>query len=545
MDAKQLLKELDTLKGERSKLDRTFEQIAEHVCPSYLGFIGHKDDGDKKTNRIFDSTASLGLSRFGSSIESLVTPRTSTWHSLQPIDPELEDDQEIKTYLDEVTKIMFRVRYGAKSNFAQQAHELYLSLGAFGTGCMFVDDGGLDQDTPILYRHIPLHELHIKEDFQGMVDCVYRSFQLTARQAAQQFGLEGLPEKIQRAYETQPHQKFDFVHHVRPNVTMDEERLDAQGMPIKSYYISVEGAMIIQEGGYSTMPYMVPRYEVVGGPYGRSPSMTILPDILTVNEISKTLLRVGQRMAEPPLLLQEDGSLDGFDLSAGALNYGGIDDIGRQLVQPLQINGNLPVGLELLQDRRKAINEAYLVNLFQILVDSPQKTATEAMILQQEKGALLAPMAGRVSQEFLGVLIDRELDLLSKNGLLPPMPEALIGAGGLVKASFESPALKAQQADEGVGIMRTLEASATIAQFEPNIVQIINAQEAIRRLAEVNGAPPDILKSNDELEQEAEAKAQQEQMQQVLQSAPLIGKTAESLAKAQQMEQMKGTGAVL
>ena len=49
----------------------------------------------------------------------------------------------------------------------------------------------------------------------------------------------------------------------------------------------------------------------------------------------------------------------------------------------------------MLDQRHRSINDAFLVTLFQILVDSPSMTATEAMLRSQEKGALLAPTSSR------------------------------------------------------------------------------------------------------------------------------------------------------
>lgn len=62
------------------------------------------------------------------------------------------------------------------------------------------------------------------------------------------------------------------------------------------------------------------------------------------------------------------------------------------------------------------------ITLFQILVDNPQMTATEAMLRAQEKGQLLAPTAGRIQAEFLGTLILRKLTLLIRTDCCPNRP---------------------------------------------------------------------------------------------------------------------------
>ncbi|STU67291.1 Bacteriophage head to tail connecting protein [Klebsiella pneumoniae subsp. ozaenae] len=58
--------------------------------------------------------------------------------------------------------------------------------------------------------------------------------------------------------------------------------------------------------------------------------------------------------------------------------------------------------MTLAEQKRQTINDGFFITLFQILVDNPQMTATEAMLRAQEKGQLLAPTAGRIQAEFLG-----------------------------------------------------------------------------------------------------------------------------------------------
>ena len=70
---------------------------------------------------------------------------------------------------------------------------------------------------------------------------------------------------------------------------------------------------------------------------------------------------------------------------------------------------------------------------------------------------LLGPLAGRQMSEFLGPMVERELDLLARAGQIPPMPQELAEAGGEYKIEYDSPLARAQRAEEGVAIVRTFE----------------------------------------------------------------------------------------
>jgi hypothetical protein len=354
------------------------------------------------------------------------------------------------------------------------------------------------------------------------------------RQMAQRFGVDKLSQGQRTMLDKNPEQVYEVIHAVMPRDDVEYGRKDYRGMQIASCYVSIEGREILSEGGFRSMPYAIGRY--VTGPrevYGRSPAMTVLPDIKMLNEMSKTVIRAAHKMVDPPLLLQDDGVLQAFDLRPGALNYGGVDEQGRQLVHPLQTGARIDIGMEMLEQRRTVINDAFLVTLFQILVDAPQMTATEAMLRAQEKGALLAPTMGRQQSEFLGPLIEREIDILATAGVLPPMPDALRQQGGEIDIEYVSPLNRAQRADEGVAILRTLESLFPLAQADPSVMLVFDPEAIARELASINGVPAKVLRSKDEVAAMLEQQQQAAANQSLLQAAPLIGKTARDLAQAQ------------
>lgn len=531
--ADEAIRRQEKMWADRSIFEQHWREIAERILPRGDHFRVNRQPGDKHTEKVFDATGNLALDRFAAAMESMLTPRTQRWHKLSIQDENLNNDPAVRAYLDEVTQRLFNARYAPNANFASQANEVYISLGAFGTGGMFIDES---VGRGLRYRSIHLSELFIQENHQGVIDTVHRKFNFTARQAVQAFGIDRVSERIKTAYEKQPEQTFEFLHCVKPNEEIKPGRRDYRGMEFASYYISVADRDIVQEGGYRAMPYAVGRY--VTGPkeiYGRSPAMTVLPDIKMVNEMSKTVIRAAHKIIDPPLLLQEDGALQAFDLRPGALNYGGVNEQGQQVVHALQTGARVDIGLDMMEQRRKVINDAFLVTLFQILVDAPQMTATEAMLRAQEKGALLAPTMGRQQSEFLGPLIAREIEILAKAGQLPPMPDALLEAGGEVEIEYVSPLNRAQRAEEGVAIMRTLEAVTPLAQFDPNVLSVFDPMAIARELADINGVPQKVLRTEEQIEAMEAQKAQAAQAAALMQAAPIASGVVKDLAQAQSL----------
>lgn len=533
--ANQIIKQYQFLMSDRGNWEMHWEEISERVWPSmsrkFNSQSTYRAQGIKLNQELFDSTANIALGRFGAILDSLLTPRNQTWHKLQATDPNLNKDRQVRLWFEAINTILFKYRYAPRANFASQNQQNYKTLGAFGTGCVFID--GLAAERGLRYRAIHLGEIYMRENHQGMIDTAIRYFAMTARQAVQKWGDE-VPEGTREYMKTNPDRESFYLHAVMPREDQDFGRLDFKGMPFASYYVSMDGRKILSEGGFNTFPYAISRYEQAPGEiYGRSPAMDVLPSIKTLNEEKKTMLKQGHRVVDPVLLAHDDGILDAFSLRPGAVNYGGVNSDGRPLVHALP-TGRLDIGKEMMDDERKDINDAFLVNLFQILVDTPTMTATEVLERTREKGILLAPTIGRQQAEYLGPLIEREIDLLVKQGLVPPMPQILVEAGTEYRIEYDSPLSRAQRAEEAAGLMRTVETAIKIATEaqDPEPLDWFDWDVIMPELAAIQGVPIKWLKTLKDVMAGRQQRQQAQQQQQMMQAAPGAAAMIKSVAAA-------------
>lgn len=536
--ATKLLAQHERRRTVRNPFEVRWQQIAELILPRKAWFDRRMNPNDSKgqtkTQRIFDAVPALALDRFAAAIHSLVTPRNQVWQKLRASDDKLNDNMEVKQYFEDVNRALFAARYAA--NFDNQVHECYYDLGAFATMALYIGDTG----TRIHYRSCPMWQVYIEEDNFGVVNVLSREYTLTARNAVAEFGIDNVPTEIAMAVRNgQPDLEFKFVCVVQPRDDMESERRDAKGMPFVSYEIAVSGSKIVKEEGYRSFPYAVSRYSVTPGEiYGRGPAEIVLPDVKMLNDMNKTTMQAAQLAALPPILAHGDAVMNAIRMTPAAVNYGGIDDQGRVMAQPLQTNADVGLGLEMMDQKRHIIQDAFWNTLFQILVDTPNMTATEAMLRAQEKGALLAPTASRIESEFLAAIVRRELDILFAAGQLPEPPQVLIDAGATYQIDYESPMAQARKAEQGVGILRTIEQIAPLAQLvgpegAQKFLRRIKPDETLKVLADVNGMPAKCLMTDEELEALDEQENQQAQLQQILQAAPVAADAAKNLAQAQ------------
>jgi hypothetical protein len=475
-------------------------------------------------------------------MDSMLTPRQSKWHNLRTTDESLNRQFAVQQWFYQANNILHAARNSPKANFAGQNFERWISLMAFGTGSLYTD---FQPGTGLRYRCVNLRDTFFLENHQGIIDSVYRCFKFTARQAAQKWGLNELPEKLSAALENPQRQndQFEFLHAVVPRTDYDSERVDARGKPWASYYICLDSKKQMgEEGGFNSFPYSIARY--VTAPeevYGRSPAMTALSDIKMLNEMSKTDMRAVHKLVDPPILLHDDGILGGgamtVNMRPGGLNPGGVDRNGRPLIQPFSTGARVDINETKMEQRRAAIDDAFLVSLFQILVETPRMTATEALIRAQEKGMLLAPTMGRQQSECLGPQIERELDLLMFHRILPPMPPELVEAGGEFEIVYDSPMSRMQRAEELVGVQRTMELLAPFAQIDPSVLDIFDRDELARLTAEVSGVPTTVLRGADQVTAIRQQRQQQEEMAMAVQAAQPIAGAMKDAAQANQLLQ--------
>ena len=522
------LREFAQLQTWRAVFAGHWNEVAQLILPTSMNTFYYNAanwPGQKKTQFQIDASGALALSRFGAICDSLLTPRNMIWHGLRASDDYVMKDRATRLWFEQATKILFAMRYSPEANFTTQNTISYTNLGAFGNQGMFVDQ--LDETLypfkrGLRYKSIPMGELFIHENHQGMVDGFIRWFKLSARQAWQKWGALGtFPETLMPALKMNSELLYDFIHRVTARTDYDPDRLDDRGKPFASYYISMTGKCLLSEGGYRTFPAAISRYEQAPGEcYGRSPAMMVLPALKTLNAQKSTFLKAGHRAADPVLLLADDG-IAGMSLRPGATNIGGVTSDGKPLVHVLP-TGNIQISKEMMAEEKALINDAFLVSLFQILTQTPQMTATEVIERTNEKGILLGPTVGNQQSTYVGPMVMRELDVAMSLGKLPPMPPRLREARGAYEIVYSSPLSRAQRAQEAAGFMRTVETAKEITNItqDASYLDTFDFDIALPAIAEIQSVPESWMASQEKIDKKRQARAEAQKRQEQIQAAP-------------------------
>ena len=522
--AKTLLKRFDRLKSNRQNWESHWQEVADYMQPRKADVTKTRSKGDKRTELVFDSSPMQAVELLAASLHGMLTNPATTWFSLRFKGGEFEDNDEAKAWLEDSTEVMYNAIN--KSNFQQEIFELYHDLITFGTAAMFIEED--DEDT-LKYSTRHINEMYISENDKGRIDTIFRKFRLTARAAIQKFGAN-VSDNIVTINRKDPYEEIEILHAIYPRSDFDPKKQDKVNMPFESVYLEAGTGDELSVSGFKEFPFVVPRYLKASHEiYGRSPAMTALPDVKMLNEMSKTTIKSAQKQVDPPLLVPDDGFILPVRTVPGGLNFYRAGT--RDRIEPLNIGANTPLGLNMEEQRRDSIRNAFYVNQL-MMQNGPQMTATEVIQRNEEKMRLLGPVLGRLQSELLKPLIDRTFALLLRKNLFRPAPEFLSGQD--IEIEYVSPLAKAQKSAELQSIMRGIEILGSLANVAP-VFDHVNMDKLVKHLMDVVGVPQKVLKTQNEVqakrEQDQQQQAQQQQMAQMQQVAETAGAAA-PMAKA-------------
>lgn len=507
-EPKTLLKFNAERKVERALFDVQWREIAKLVRLLRDDFGRKVQQGERRGELVYDSTPIYAADNLAAGIYGTMTNQANIWFTLATADDDLNRYQNVREWLDIVSRRTLASFGPAVSGFYNAVPQLFGDFACFGMGAFYSADipgSGRMQDVTR-----PLSEIYVAVNQYDEIDTVDRPFEMSARAIAQKFGVKNLPEKIRDAVEKHPDRLYPLVHFVLPNEDFRPGALGPKGKPFVSIYVSEEGEATLEEGGYHELPYQVPRWAVAAGEkYGRGPAMNALPDIKMLQAMNRTLIQMAERQANPPLLAPNEGAIAVMRTVPGKVTYGAVSRGGAPLVHALQTAASTPIALEMIDKTREQIRDAFYFSIMQLLGRTGM-TATEVVTRQEEKMRLMGPHLGRVESEFLTPLIRRRFNILMRSGSFPPPPPELRGHD--LQVRYESPMAKAQKSAEGVATMRFLEGAKALAEFDPKARRRINADEGLLVLQDAFGAPARLLYSDEEF---ARREADDQQAQQL------------------------------
>lgn len=435
----------------RSLLSDAYEYFLPQRNPYWSGGDGSTRDhtpGQRKVDRVFSSTAQSSMISFANSIQSKMMPAFQKWVTLKagPLVPE-NMKEAINRKLEEVTNQLFAVMQA--SNFDTSINEVLLDLG-IGTGAMLILEGTIN--APVRYVAVPLGQITLEEGPWGSVSGVFRTHEMKIRNIEKQWPDVSLSDDL-RTKAADPEKSDEDVTLIEATYS----EVDDSGAETWYYdVIDKKSEKRIVKREYNSNPWVTPRWvKVAGEVYGRGPAIQALPDVKTENKLVELVLKNAA--------LHISGVYTGVD--DGILNPNTVT-IRPGVVIPVAANGGsrgaslVPLERTGSFDIAQIELERLTMSIKTLMFDrrlpaegGSVRSATEIVERVRELAQDIGSPFGRLMRELIVPLVQRTLDLMTKQNLVPE-----IKVNGLtVQAVVVSPLAQEQNLNEVEAVVRWLD----------------------------------------------------------------------------------------
>jgi hypothetical protein len=258
-------------------------------------------------------------------------------------------------------------------------------------------------------------------------------------------------------------------------------------------------------------PWLVLRFNSVDGEnYGRGRVEEFLGDLKSLDGLSQSLVEGSAAAAKVVFVVSPSSTTKAQTLAKagnGAIVQGRPEDIG---VIQVGKTADFNTAMVMMQQLERRLSEAFLIlNVRQ----SERTTAEEVRLTQLELEQQLGGLFSLLTVEFLLPYLNRKMLVLQRSGQLPRIPKDLVNP--TIVAGINALGRGQDRESLTAFIM-------TIAQtLGPEaLMQYINADEAIKRLAAAQGIDVlNLVKSMDQIQQEQDDAAQAQEDQLMMQQA--------------------------
>lgn len=532
------------LEDDRSSWRSHWIEISDYLIPRRGRYLieSQSTKGRKRSTKIVDNTAGQALRTLSAGMMSGMTSPARPWFRLQTPDPDMMEGAGVKDWLGQCERIIRNIL--TRSNFYNSASTIYTELGAFGTAALYRRRHPTDI---VSYRPFTAGEYVIAENEYGEVDTLGREFTMSVSQIVEQFVIQrdgsedwsNVSKAVKRLWDQKNYdERIEVIHLIQPRRMEDRDLsrpLDPKNKPFMDVYMEkgADGDKLLQENGFDRFPAYCPRWDVLGGDvYGVSPGMEHLGDVKQLQHEQRRKAQAIDKMVNPPMV----GSLS-LKGKPSTVLPGGTTYVDPQqgtqgfqpayLVQP-RVN-ELMMDIQEVQNR---IQRGFYADLFAMMINSDRRmmTATEVAERHEEKLVLLGPVLQRLNTELLDPLIEDVFMFALEAGILPPPPPVLEGVELEVK--YISLLAQAQEAVAAASIERTFSFAGNLSAVFPEIVDNLDADEAIRNYGEILGTSPEILRDVDEVAAIRAARREQQQAEQQMMQLQQGAQAAKVLSEA-------------
>lgn len=440
--------------------------------------------GGKRTTKIFDSTAILGLGTYADKVQQNLVPPWRQWFLLIPgseIPEELHDD--IQPQLDEISEILYD--HINHSNFNTKVNEAFQDVG-ISTGILTCEEGdGIESS--LTFGTKSLEDVVFEEGQNGILENFYSTFKIKIRDIETTIqGAELTPTLTKKMTEDE-NAEVELVECVVKN---DELKYD-------HIIFYEEDKEIVFEVTDDTSPYIGFRERVTSkGVYGMGRIIQLLYDIKVLNKIAEMDLKNAGLAISGVYTATDDGVLNPYNvkLIPGTIIPVASNNNAAPSLRALDRSGDFNIAALKIEQKQELINKTLFGMPLGSITKTPVRTATEVDVRASETFEMTNAAFSRFQTELLERLIKRMVDVLQKAGKIAP----IVIDGKEITIKFTSPLAK-QQDQQDIGVITNYAQilGATGMPLE-EIAKKVKFEEIPGYIGENLGVPSKLLRTEEE-----------------------------------------------
>jgi len=537
----------DQLFEKRGSLLSLWQEISENFYPERADFTTCRNVGAEMASNLTTSYPIIARRDLGNSFSAMLRPTAKEWFHLRTNRPDKETTLS-KQWLEWASKLTKNVMYDRRAGFARATKEGDHDFAAFGQAAISVE---MNPDrSGVLYRCWHLRDVAWSEDVTGKVSTVHRKWKPTVSDLCSLFP-KTVHSKVREKLAKTPYDEVNVRHCVMPSKAYAEMTGEKEfNQPFTSCFIDIDHDQILECVGSWTIIYAVPRWSTVSGSqYAHSPAVVAgLPDARLIQQVSCVLLESGEKAVSPPMVGVQEAIRGDVAVYAGGITWvdAEYDERLGEVLRPMtQDKSGLSFGMELMQDIRHQISEAFFLNKLNLPPQGgPDMTAYEVGQRVQEFIRNALPLFEPMESDYNGQLCEMTFELVLRNTpeVRQSIPKEL--AGMELDFTFESPL---REAVEKIKVGQYMEASqvlATAIQLDPSVANIIDNKKASRDVLTAV-VPVAWLRTEAEVDRMAAEQAAQQQSAQLLEMMQSGANVAKTISEASPTVGQGGAGGVL
>lgn len=539
--AKELIGQGDHLFGKKTTILTMWQEFADHFYPERADFTVSRTAGQDFAGHLLTSYPILCRRELGGSFSGMLRPTEKDWFKQSVLRDDKLDNQG-RAWLEAKTRVQKRAMYDPATQFIRATKEADNDFATFGQAVITTELNN-NRDA-LLYRCRHLRDVAWCENAEGKIDVIHDKHKITARDLGRMFGKKpgaSLHRKVIEAQTKNPYQEFNIRRVVMPSEDYDTgtgPNGKRYREPYVSIYVDIDNGHIIEETGSWTKIYTIPRWQTVSGSqYAYSPcTVAGLPDARLIQDMTRVLLEAGEKAVNPPMVAKQDVIRSDISIFAGGVTWTDSDydeRLGESLRPMSNDYSGIPLGIELREDVKKTLAEAFYLNKLNLPPPSSDMTAYEVGQRIQEYIRQALPLFEPMEMDYNGSLCSDTFETLMRAGAFGSvfdMPQSLRGQD--VQFAFESPLSEAVDRQKGHTFQETKAMLAEAAALDSGVTNILDIRTTIRDVLNGIGTPAKWMRSEEQV-LAIDKRNQEDQDRAQLMATMMAGaKTAEQVGKA-------------